>query len=160
MLLMNTRLLNTLLIAAALLVSSAAWSNDVDTILAGSEAPAGVVFEIIGADPDTLDQLLTSVGQDIGKLRQRFPDIPVAVVTHGQEQFALTTDNRSRHAGAHQMVRELVNSRDVDVHVCGTHAEWYGQTPEDYPDYVDVAAAGPAQINDYLALGYELIVLP
>jgi hypothetical protein len=46
------------------------------------------------------------------------------------------------------------------VHVCGTHAGWYGVTPEDFPDYVDVTTAGPAQINDYEAMGYELIVLP
>jgi len=31
---------------------------------------------------------------------------------------------------------------------------------EEFPGFVDVAAAGPAQINDYRALGYILITLP
>ena len=48
----------------------------------------------------------------------------------------------------------------MDVHVCGTHAGWFDVLPEDFPDYVDVAAAGPAQVNDYRALDYVLIVLP
>ena len=48
---------------------------------------------------------------------------------------------------------------DITVHVCGTHASWRGKVDEDFPDYVDVAVSGPAQINDYQALGYELVVL-
>jgi predicted ATPase len=31
--------------------------------------------------------------------------------------------------------------------------------PEDFPDYINVSAAGPIQINDYEELGYELVVL-
>ena len=31
--------------------------------------------------------------------------------------------------------------------------------PEDYPDYIDVSPAGPAQINDYLKLGYIMLDL-
>ena len=143
-----------------LLVCSPAWSSDVTTILAGKEAPAGVVFEIVGGDPGELDGLLLSVKKDIEKLRQRFPDLPVAIVTHGTEQFDLMTENRATELKAHNLVEDLVNANDVEVHVCGTHAEWYGKTPEDFPDYVNVSAAGPAQINDYVSMGYELIVLP
>jgi hypothetical protein len=45
------------------------------------------------------------------------------------------------------------------VHVCETHAGWYGVTAEDFPDYVNVAPTGPGQISLYLELGYELIVI-
>jgi hypothetical protein len=45
------------------------------------------------------------------------------------------------------------------VHVCETHAGWYGVTAEDFPDYVDVAPTGPGQINLYQELGYDLIVI-
>ena len=55
---------------------------------------------------------------------------------------------------------QLVTDRDVDIHVCGTHAGWFDVLPEDFPDYVDVSATGPAQVNDYRALDYVLIVLP
>ena len=57
-------------------------------------------------------------------------------------------------------VKILVDIDKVDVHVCETHAGWYGVMPEDFPDYVDVVPAGPVQINDYESMGYELIVLP
>jgi sulfur relay (sulfurtransferase) complex TusBCD TusD component (DsrE family) len=59
----------------------------------------------------------------------------------------------------HQAVQQLVREEGVPVHVCGTHAEWRGVTAEQFPEYVDVAAAGPAQINDYRALGYALVVV-
>lgn len=39
----------------------------------------------------------------------------------------------------------------------GAHASWRGNVPEDFPDYVDVAAAAPAKVNDYRALGYVVI---
>jgi intracellular sulfur oxidation DsrE/DsrF family protein len=42
----------------------------------------------------------------------------------------------------------------VSLHVCGTYAEKHGLHEEDFPEYVNVAAAGPAQINDYIAVGY------
>jgi intracellular sulfur oxidation DsrE/DsrF family protein len=144
----------------ALLVCTSAWSSDVATVLAGKEAPAGVVFEIVGGDRGELGGLLLSVTRDIEKLRQRFPDLPIAVVTHGYEQFDLLSENRTTAAQAHNLVTELVNTNEIEVHVCGTHAEWQGKTPEDFPDYVNVSAAGPAQINDYVSMGYELIVLP
>ena len=70
------------------------------------------------------------------------------------------TEKQSTDAVAHSLVEEMVNSNDVNVHVCGTHAEWKNKAPDDFPDYVNVSATGPAQIKDYVALGYELITLP
>ena len=148
------------LLFVALLVCSSAWSSDVATLLGKKEAPAGVVFEIVSEEYGLLGKLLPSVKQDIDKLRERFPGLPVAIVTHGSEQFDLMTENRNTASKAHNLVEALVAQDEIEVHVCGTHAEWYGKTPEDFPDYVDVSAAGPAQINDYIALGYEVIVLP
>ena len=147
-----------------LLLCSVWWSpgnalaNDVETLLA-QERPAGVVFEIIAGSISMLDDSLPRLRRDIERLRERFPDLPVAIVSHGREQFALTRANRSEHSVAHDLVQQLVDEERVDVHVCGTHAGWFDIEPEDFPDYVDVSATGPAQINDYLALDYELIVI-
>jgi intracellular sulfur oxidation DsrE/DsrF family protein len=58
----------------------------------------------------------------------------------------------------HQQVQALV-AEDVPVHVCETHAGWYGVTAEDFPDYVDVAPTGPGQVSLYQELGYDLIVI-
>lgn len=55
------------------------------------------------------------------------------------------------------MTQQLVTNDNVPLHVCGTHASWRNVGEDEFPDYVDVAAAGPATINDYIALGYTLI---
>lgn len=156
---MKYSLLTVAFITASLLSSTIALSSEIDGIIARKEAPAGVVFEIVSDESDLLDELLPSVKADIQKLRVRFPDLPVAIVSHGTEQFALTSKNRSSEIQTHDLVKTLVKSEDVDVHVCGTHAGWYGVSQEDFPDYVDVTAAGPTQVDDYEAIGYELIIL-
>lgn len=150
----------TLLTALACFQTNAVAADDVEALLAVDEAPAGVVFEIVSGDADTLGKLLPGVRADIERLRARFPGLPVAVVSHGEEQFALTTANLADDPGLDAIARDVVTGADVDLHVCGTYAGWFGIDPEAFPDYVDVAAAGPAQINDYRALGYVLITLP
>ena len=150
----------TLLTALAGFQASAVAADDIEALLAAEEAPAGIVFEIVSGDADTLGKLLAGVRADIERLRARFPGLPVAVVSHGEEQFALTTENLADDPGLDAIARDMVAGEDVDLHVCGTYAGWFGIDPEAFPDYVDVAAAGPAQINDYRALGYVLITLP
>jgi intracellular sulfur oxidation DsrE/DsrF family protein len=149
-----------LLTALAGFQTNAIAADDVEALLAASDEPAGVVFEIVSGDADTLGKLLPAVRADIERLRAHFPGLPVAVVSHGEEQFALTRGNRANKPELHAIAEELVTGGDVDLHVCGTYASWSGVEPGDFPDYVDVAAAGPAQINDYRALGYVLITLP
>ena len=127
-------------------------------MLAYSEAPEGVVFEIVEADETALDLLLPEVLDAISRIRAVFPETEFAVVSHGREEFALQTRYQQDNAEVHQLARELV-ADDVPVHVCETHAGWYGVTAEDFPDYVDVAPTGPGQINLYLELGYELVVI-
>jgi len=50
-----------------------------------------------------------------------------------------------------------VQKNNIQLHVCGTYAAWNNVSEEEFPDYVDVTAAGPATINDYISLGYILI---
>jgi len=50
-----------------------------------------------------------------------------------------------------------LGEKNIHVHVCGVHASWRSMTAEDFPDYVDVAPSGPAQINQYRTLGYVVI---
>lgn len=135
-------------------------ADEVEALLSAREAPAGVVFEIVSGDMEALGRLLPGLRADIGRLRARFPGLPVAVVSHGQEQFALTSRHRTKEPELHAIAESMVTGEDVDLHVCGAHAGWFGLDPEDFPDYVDVSASGPAQINDYRALDYVLITLP
>ena len=75
-------------------------------------------------------------------------------VDRSAEAELLAADYEELHA----QVRSLTGERDIEVHVCGTHASWRDNTPEDFPDYVDVAVAAPAKVNDYRALGYIVIL--
>lgn len=150
-----------LFVLALLLMSCAAHAKDISLkeILALPAAPPGVVIEIVTSDEEGLRWALPQAQNAVAKLRAKFKDLPIAIVTHGREQFALTQKRKSSHRAEHQIVQSLTKDEHVAVHVCGTHAERRGVSPEDFPAYVDVAAEGPAQINDYQALGYLLLVI-
>jgi intracellular sulfur oxidation DsrE/DsrF family protein len=144
------------------LSGSIAYSSDrlvsVDHILSQKQPPAGLVFEIVSDDEDFLEVLLPELSSVIHSIRDKFPELPIAIVSHGKEQFALTRSNEDIEKNTHSLAREFVDD-GIDIHVCGTHAGWYGIAPEDFPDYVDVSPAGPTQIDDYEEMGYELIFL-
>ncbi len=128
----------------------------VEQLLAQKNAPFGVVFEIVEGNDNALQWAIPVVNQYIRQLRERFPDIGLAVVSHGREQFGLMKDRQKENAQVHTAVQSLVAS-DVPVHVCGAHASWRGKTAADFPDYVDVTPAGPTEIRNYEAMGYVLI---
>jgi len=139
---------------------AAASSDDtVNTLLAQSKAPPGVVFEIVSGDRDALRWAIPTVTRYTNQLRQRFPDISIAVVTHGDEQFALLAERETTNRDVHREVRNLSSQKDIAVHVCGTYAAMKDHAPEEFPDYVDVAAAGPATINDYRAIGFVHVLV-
>ncbi|HEC20595.1 MAG TPA: hypothetical protein ENI97_14855 [Gammaproteobacteria bacterium] len=129
---------------------------EIDRLLAREDAPFGVVFEIVEGDGDALQWAIPTVNDYVKQLRARFPDIGLAVVSHGSEQFGLMKSEQKDNAQVHKTVQSLVAS-DVPVHVCGTHASWRGKNASDFPDYVDVAPAGPTEIRNYEAMGYVLI---
>jgi intracellular sulfur oxidation DsrE/DsrF family protein len=137
---------------------SASASDEIEALLSRDEAPYGIVFEIVEGDEAALTELLPRVRSAIQKIRARFPQTEFAVVSHGREEFALQSQYREEYAELHQQVRSMV-TEDVPVHVCETHAGWYGVSAEDFPDYVDVAPSGPAQIAAYREMGYALIVI-
>lgn len=146
-----------LLFTQATLASEA--NNKVEHILSLSEAPTGVVFEIVTGSNNSLEWALPKIQQYIKKLRTRFPTLEIAIATHGDEQFALKTSNNKKFKKVHSLTQQLVSEENVPLHVCGTYASWRNVGEEEFPDYVDVTAAGPATINDYVALGYILIKL-
>jgi intracellular sulfur oxidation DsrE/DsrF family protein len=134
-------------------------AQEVDALIARKTTPAGVVFEIAQNRETALESAIPLLKQYALRLRERFPQLKIALVTHGREEFALLKDKSEQYRNIQSGVRELVKDQDVAVHVCGTHASWFEKYPEDFPDYVDVAPSGPVQIRNYRELGYELIVL-
>lgn len=129
------------------------YQAQVEKLIAADTAPEGVVFEIVDRDQHYLDWALPEVARMVKQLREKFPQLDIAVVTHGSEQFALTKKNLGGNAALSNSLDSLLD-KNVPVHVCGTFAEWKGVSPEEFSERVNVAAAGPAQINDYKSLGY------
>ena len=144
---------------ALLLADSVAANADrqIEEILNRNEAPDGIVFEIVESDEDALELILPRIRMAIERIRERYPQTDFAIVSHGREEFALQSSYQQELAPLHQQVQALV-ADDVPVHVCETHAGWYGVTADDFPDYVDVAPTGPGQVSLYQELGYELII--
>jgi intracellular sulfur oxidation DsrE/DsrF family protein len=148
-----------LLFILLLLPGSVVAQPQIEHLLAETSEPDGVVFEIVEEDEDALTWALPLVRQLAERLRARFPELPITVVTHGSEQFGLlATESEGPLAEIHNEARDLVSS-EIDLHVCGAHAGWYGHGPQDFPAYVDVAPSGPALINDYRSLGFEIVRL-
>jgi intracellular sulfur oxidation DsrE/DsrF family protein len=131
-----------------------------DEVLAQTTPPAGIVFEIVDRDPQALEFALPWVKQAAERLKQRFPGVPMALVTHGQEMFALQSNLKERNAAVHEQVQSLSRDQGIPVHVCETYASWKGLGPEAFPSYVDVAPSGPSQIRNYEALDYLRMVVP
>ncbi|WP_455218387.1 DsrE family protein [Kaarinaea lacus] len=147
-----------LVLLLPLTLAQASNQDEVNKILAMEKSPIGVVFEVVEGDSNALEWAIPAINHYVKQLRTRFPDIALAVVSHGSEQFGLMTSRQKEKAEVHKTVQSLV-ANDVPVVVCGTHASWRGKTASDFPDYVEVAPAGPTEIRNYEDMGYELIVL-
>ena len=152
------RIVTTLLLLLLQTAAAASSLEQVERLIAAENPPDGVVFEIIeGAEG--LRWAIPQIVRYSERLRSRFTGLPIAVVSHGREQFALQSSARERFSEVHTLVQGLGRQQDIPVHVCGTHAGWYGVKPEEFPDYVDVAPTGPAQLRAYRELGYGLVVI-
>lgn len=148
--------LSCILFSVSFLATAQTGQQKVNEILQFNEEPAGVVFEINTGKKDGLEWALPMAKKQIAQLRTRFPELDIAIVTHGREQFALQNQKKQGNPKIHSLTQQLAGE-DILLHVCGTHAEWRGITEEDFPEYVNVAATGPAQINDYISIGYILV---
>ena len=139
---------------------AAAAPATLEDLLARPVAPAGVVFEVVDRDPGALEVALPWVKQAAQRLKARHPGLPMALVTHGNEMFALQAGKRTGNEGIHQIAQSLSRDDGIPVHVCETYAGRRGLAAEDFPDYIDVAPTGPTQIRNYEALDYVRLVVP
>lgn len=146
-----------LFVIALLSANARAQQSAIDEMLASPEPPPGVVFDIIEGSEAALAPALDQVSRWARALRERFPALDMAIVTHGSEQFALLNGNQAEFSGAHERVRTLTGQQDIPVHVCAIHASWRDKVPEDFPSYVDVADSGPAQISRYEELDWVVV---
>ena len=147
------------LLLAPFLAVHANSDSTISELLNSTTPPEGVVFEIITDDDDGLEWAIPRTRQYIKQLHEKFPQLAIAVVTHGREMFALQKRDIYGYQDVHNQVQSLIQDEKVSLHACGTYASWQGLADEDFPAYVDVTASGPATINDYVALGYVKIII-
>ncbi|MEN8170388.1 MAG: hypothetical protein ABFS08_09220 [Pseudomonadota bacterium] len=155
---MGMRILYLLFLLLLQQPATASSLSEVEALLGEDKAPDGVVFEIL-EDAQGLRWAIPQIINYSTQLRTRFKALPIAVMSHGREEFALQRHRQSEFPEVHLAVQSLNRKQGILVHVCATHASWYQVNPEDFPDYVDVAPSGPAQIQAYEELGYQPIVI-
>lgn len=134
-------------------------SPEVEQLLREEAMPEGIAFEIVENDRAALSALLPELHANIRVLRERDPDLPIAVVTHGAEQFTLTRAEAAAHGSLHAEIESLVTDDGVNVVVCGTFADWRDLEADAFPEHVEVAPAAPERLDDLEAAGYTVIRL-
>ncbi|MDJ0833600.1 MAG: DsrE family protein [Gammaproteobacteria bacterium] len=130
----------------------------INRLLASEQAPDGVVFELISWDDKTWQWAAPMIADFRRQLQQKYPGIDVAVVSHGGEQFQLTKSAAPQQPRAIAQLQGLTED-GVNLHVCGTHSYWNDVEESAYLDMVNISPSGPAQVNDYIKLGYTHILL-
>ena len=133
--------------------------EEVNAIAAMARPPLGVIFTIREFDEDALEWVLPRVERYIAILRGRIPGIHLAMMSHGDELAAASIERRKEYPAMHRRLQRLVRDQGLVFHICNTAAGMMGLGEDDFPDYVNVVPFGPAQVQDYLAMGYELIDL-
>ena len=131
---------------------------EVNQLLAKKTAPVGVVFEVVSWDEAYLKTALDAFEKYQKQLKEKFPEIKLAIVTHGNEQFSLTEANKKKYQATHKQVQRITES-EVPVHICAGHAKMRAIDVEAFPEYVSVSARGPGEIENYQSEGYILIIL-
>lgn len=145
-----------LIVALACTQVMAGAKEDVAFILQAKNPPKGVVFEIATGSENALEWALPQIDAYSKTLREKYPSMDIALVSHGQEEFALLSENKSKFTGVHNAIQSLTQEK-IPVHVCSQHAAMQNKTASDFPSYVDVAETGPKKIRDYQRQGYALV---
>ncbi len=147
-----------LLLYLPLLHASERSDRRIEALLAAAQPPDGVVFEIMAWRDRSWDWAAPQLRVYVDRLRRVYPDLDIALVSNGAELFDLTRDAGLRDSPA---LRELaaIAAERVSVHVAGDYASWKRLDAGDFPEFVDVAASGSAQLADYVELGFVHIQL-
>ncbi|MEK6749478.1 MAG: hypothetical protein AABY83_09765 [Pseudomonadota bacterium] len=130
-------------------------ANTIAQIMAGKSAPPGVVFEVATAQNAALERLLPALQRDIQTLRTRFPALPIVVVSHGDEQFSLTTAQAPQFGAMQARIHALIANQQVKVQVCGNYARMNGVDKSQFPAAVEVVEQGPEAVREYIARGFR-----
>ena len=133
--------------------------SQIESLLSASETPEGVVFDIETMDPLALQKITPYLLEQVKRVKAAYPESHIAVVSHGVEEYALTSKANVEFSSMHSLLNKMVLEQEVSLHVCGAVAGLKGLEREDFPGFVSFSASGQAQLNDYKALDYVVIVV-
>jgi len=130
----------------------------VDALIAGDIVPEGVAFEIITWEDNAWEWAAPMLQSLTEQLRNRYPDLDIALISHGNELFDLAIKNKDRSEAFINTLQSL-SEDNVNIHVCGDFAKYKHLGTNDFLPFVDVSPSGPAQLQDYINLGFDHIML-
>jgi intracellular sulfur oxidation DsrE/DsrF family protein len=128
----------------------------IEELVARDELP-GVLFLIMDDDDEALEWVLPRLLQYSAQLREKWPEMPISVLSHGQEMFGLLQKYATLYPHLHADLKRLVTQYKVTFHVCETFAAMADVAPSEFPDYVDVVPFGPAEIENYRRLDFKVV---
>ena len=131
--------------------------EQINAIINADEAPPGVVFVIYEYYEYAFTWIMPRLVYYTTLIHQRFADLPVAVVSHGEEMLSLTKESAEIYPEVHFDLETLVKELDVVFHVCGSFASLNDIAESEFPDVIDVVPFAPAQVSDYKSLDYVVI---
>ena len=155
---MRCWLLLILLCSSLSLQAQSYRHSAVDEIVAAAEAPEGVVFDLVSWEDHSWDWAAPMLQSLTGQLWQHYPALEIALVSHGFELFDLSERSGNTERQSIQQLQRLAEA-GLDVHICGRYASTRFFQPEAFLPFVDFAASGEAQIEDYIKLGFVRVGL-
>lgn len=133
---------------------------EVEKLLLQMGEPNGVVLEVESLSASAMADYADHIQTQVNALRQRFTDLDIVIVSHGRELVEFAKPKQGEEPSQLlQQFETMSNLQGVTVHVCEVVAGWSGKTDQDFAQFIDVSASGEAQINDYRALGYDIIII-
>ena len=110
-------------------------------------------------DEEAFSWVLPRVIHYTEQLREKWKDLAIVVLSHGEEMFALRAEYHPLYERMHQDILTLVSEHDVLFQVCGSYAYFSNVAPSEFPDYVDVVPFAPAEIENYRLMEFKIVNL-
>ncbi len=131
--------------------------EDIRYLIARDEKPQGVLIHTREYDEDAYIWVAPRLEYYVFLLRKKFPDVPVIIISHGDEMRSFTRANRVEYQRVHASIKRMVEMFDVDFQVCGSFASYNNIDASEFPEYINVIPSAPAAFADYRELGFDLI---
>ena len=132
--------------------------SEINQFLA-KEEPEGIVFLVMEHDEEALYWVLPRVTRYAQQLREKWSDLPIIILSHGDEMLSLVDEFKSLNEELHLSIKALARDYDVTFQVCGSYASFSDVDESEFPAHIDVVPSAPAEITNYRQMEYQFISL-